>query len=166
TAPADAVEELLADLFAGVLGVLDGERVGTGDNFFALGGHSLLATQLISRIRETFGVELLLADLFAGPTLAEVARAVRSAQQAGASPAPPVVALARPASGELPLSFAQQRLWFVDQLEPGNPAYNIPWAARLSGALDAGLLRRIVAEVVRRHEALRTTFARSSRGPV
>ncbi|HKH45215.1 MAG TPA: amino acid adenylation domain-containing protein, partial [Thermoanaerobaculia bacterium] len=163
TAPSDAVEELLAGLFADLL---DLERVGSGDSFFALGGHSLLATQLLSRVRERLGVELLLAQLFEGSTVAELARAVRSARQAGASAAPPILPVPRPAAGELPLSFAQQRLWFVDQLEPGNPAYNIPWAARLDGALDAGLLRRILAEVVRRHEALRSTFARSARGPV
>ncbi|HBL30253.1 MAG TPA: non-ribosomal peptide synthetase, partial [Acidobacteria bacterium] len=163
TAPADAVEELLAGLFAGLL---DRERVGTEDSFFTLGGHSLLATQLLSRIRERLGAELRLADLFAGPTVADLARAVRSARQAGSAVAPPVLPLPRKASDELPLSFAQQRLWFVDQLEPGHPAYNIPWAARLGGALDAGRLAGILTEVVRRHEALRTTFARSARGPV
>ncbi|HVT17180.1 MAG TPA: condensation domain-containing protein [Thermoanaerobaculia bacterium] len=163
-APSAGVEELLAGLFAGILGL---ERVGAGDGFFALGGHSLLATQLISRIRETLGVELPLAALFEGPTVAALARTVEEARRGGsAAAAPPIERVPRPADGELPLSFAQQRLWFIDQLEPGNPAYNVPWAARLDGALDAGLLRRIVAEVVRRHEVLRTTFERSPRGPV
>ncbi|HVR09570.1 MAG TPA: amino acid adenylation domain-containing protein, partial [Thermoanaerobaculia bacterium] len=163
TVPSDAVEQLLAGHFADLLGV---ERVGAGDSFFALGGHSLLATQLVSRVRETLGVELRLAEVFAGPTVAELAGAVRSARQAGAAAAPPIVPVPRPAGGELQLSFAQQRLWFIDQLEPGNPAYNVPWAARLSGELDAGRLRLVLAEVVRRHEALRTTFSRSPRGPV
>ncbi|HVT18829.1 MAG TPA: amino acid adenylation domain-containing protein, partial [Thermoanaerobaculia bacterium] len=160
----DPIEGLLAGIWEELLGR---ERVGMEDDFFALGGHSLLATQVVSRVRETFGVELPVHDLFERSTIARLARALRPLLRGRAlGELPPIEPVPRPADGELPLSFAQQRLWFIDQLEPGNPVYNVPWAARLTGELDAGRLRRVLAEVVRRHEALRTTFARSPRGPV
>ncbi|HVT18692.1 MAG TPA: condensation domain-containing protein, partial [Thermoanaerobaculia bacterium] len=164
-APRDPVEGLLAGIWEELLGR---ERVGMEDDFFALGGHSLLATQVVSRVRETFGVELPVYDLFERPTIARLAKALNPLllERAAVSELPPIEPVPRPADGELPLSFAQQRLWFIDQLEPGNPLYNMPWAARLTGELDAGRLRRALAEVVRRHEALRTTFAPAPRGPV
>ena len=164
-APSDPVEELLAGLWAELLGR---GRVGVHDDFFALGGHSLLATRLVSRLRDLLGVELPLRALFEGPTVAELAGAVRAAQ-APAVPLPPLVRL--PLAPEerrsgLPLSFSQQRLWFLDQLAPGSPVYNIPAAVRLSGEVDAARLTRIFAAVVRRHEALRTTFAAREGRPV
>jgi amino acid adenylation domain-containing protein len=160
-APTDPVEELLAGIWAEVLG-LDG--VGVNDDFFTLGGHSLLATQVASRLRGAFGVELPLRALFEAPTVAGLARLVRAARTGGAAPPPSLVAV--PRTGDLPLSFAQQRLWFIDQLEPGSPAYNIPLALRLTGALDPNVLARTFAEVVRRHEGLRTTFAVRGGEPV
>ncbi len=146
-------EELLAAIWSQVLGI---ERVGIYDNFFQLGGHSLLATQVVSRIREAFQVEMPLRRLFEAPTVAGLAESVDVGRGAGlqASPIVPV-----PRSGELPLSFAQQRLWFIDQLEPGSSVYNFPAAVRLKGPLNVAALKKSLDEIVKRHEALRTTFA-------
>jgi amino acid adenylation domain-containing protein len=152
-APTGPMEELLAEIWAEVLGLA---RVGVGEDFFALGGHSLLATQVVSRLRSAFGVDLPLRTLFERPTVAALAQAVHAARGEGAAPAPPVVPV--PRTGDLPLSFAQQRLWLLDQLEPQSPAYNIPVAMRLTGDAAPALLARVFAEVVRRHEALRTRF--------
>ena len=165
-APADPVEELLAAVWSEVLGV---PRIGIHDDFFSLGGHSLLATQVASRIRDVLGVELPLRRLFEASTIAELARLVREGRdgaQPGSplSPIPPILPV--PRTGDLPLSFAQQRLWFLDQLEPGNPAYNLPSAVRLSGEVSAADLSRIFGEIVRRHETLRTTFASRDGRPV
>ncbi|HZH15045.1 MAG TPA: amino acid adenylation domain-containing protein, partial [Archangium sp.] len=153
-APRNEVEQTLTSLWAEVLGL---ERVGVHDNFFELGGHSLLATQAISRIRGAFSVELPLRDLFDAPTVAALSHRVHAALQAQRSlTAPPLVPT--PRNGRLPPSFSQQRLFFLDQLEPNNPTYNIPAAIRLEGALDRTALERSFSEIVRRHEALRTTF--------
>ncbi|HEX8191019.1 MAG TPA: amino acid adenylation domain-containing protein [Pyrinomonadaceae bacterium] len=153
-APSGAVEELLAGAWAEVLGV---ERVGARDNFFDLGGHSLLATRVVSRVRTLFDVELPLRSIFEAQTLAELAAVVGAAREGGRGVTLPPVAPAR-RDGDLPLSFAQQRLWFFDRLEPGNPFYNVPVALRVSGRLDRRALAESLAEVVRRHESLRTTF--------
>ncbi len=152
-APRSLTEELLSDLWVEVLRV---ERVGVLDNFFALGGHSLLATQLLSRLRSRFGVELPLRTLFEAPTVVGLSQLIESARRRGVPLPPPLTPLAR--TGELPLSFAQQRLWFLDQLEPNRSVYNIPLALRLQGPLDVAALGRSLQEIVRRHEALRTTF--------
>ncbi len=148
-------EELLADIWAQVLGV---ERVGIYDDFFDLGGHSLLATQVVSRIRETFQVEMPLRHLFETPTVAGLAESLELSRRDGESlqlsPIKPI-----PRDGDLPLSFAQQRLWFIDQLDPGNSVYNFPVAVRLKGALNLAALEESLSEIVRRHEALRTTFS-------
>ncbi|HVR99673.1 MAG TPA: condensation domain-containing protein, partial [Thermoanaerobaculia bacterium] len=161
-APADPLVELLAAIWSEVLGL---GRVGVDDDFFALGGHSLLATQVASRIRTVTGVSLPLRELFESSTLAKLAVAVRAAQ--GAPQAPPVVPVPRAVlGGDLPLSFAQQRLWFLDQLEPGSAAYNIPLAVRLTGEVEPARLARTFAGIVRRHEALRTTFASREGRPV
>src|SRR6185295_19726795 len=122
-----------------------------------LGGHSLLATRLISRLRTAFSVELPLRLLFEFPTVAGQARAIEEALKGGAEvTAPPLLPLAE--RTRLPLSFAQQRLWFLDQMEPGTSTYNIPIGIRLSGQLDVEALERSIGEVVRRHETLRTRF--------
>jgi len=148
-----ATEELLAEIWGQVLGV---ERVGINDNFFNLGGHSLLATQVVSRIRETFQVEMPLRRMFEAPTVAGLAETIDVSRSRGLQ-APPIVPI--PRGGELPLSFAQQRLWFIDQLDPGNSVYNFPVAVRLKGQLNVVALKQSLDEIVRRHEALRTTFA-------
>ncbi len=158
TAPRTPEEELLAGLWAEVLGV---ERVGTDDDFFGLGGHSLLATRVISRVRKTFGVEIPLRRLFESPTVAGFAAALARARGASEAPAPPLKPGLR--QGAQPLSFAQERLWFLDRLEGGGPLYNLPAAAHLSGALDPAALEAAFREIVRRHETLRTRFA-DSRG--
>src|SRR5688572_19435369 len=151
-APRTPVEEVLAGIWAEVLGV---GRVGIDDEFFGLGGHSLLATRAVSRVRELFGVELPLRALFEGPTVAEMAGRVEEMRRAGLPVLPPVVPVER--TGALPLSFAQERLWFLDRFDPGT-SWNLPFALRLRGALDVDALERSLGEIVRRHEALRTTF--------
>ncbi|WP_301542273.1 non-ribosomal peptide synthetase [Pyxidicoccus fallax] len=160
-APRTPTEELLSNLFAQVLRVA---RVGVHDNFFALGGHSLLATQLVSRVRATLGVELPLRELFAAPTVEGLAARVDSTRASTTARQPPVVPV--PRTGPLPLSFAQQRLWFIDQLEPGSATYNMPAFVRLEGTLDVDSLRRALSELVRRHEALRTTFVEQEGQPL
>ncbi|MFL5386461.1 MAG: amino acid adenylation domain-containing protein, partial [Longimicrobiaceae bacterium] len=152
-APRTPVEEVLAGTWAEVLGV---ERVGVHDPFFELGGHSLLATRVVSGVRELFGVELPLRALFEGPTVAELAGRVEEMRRAGLPVLPPVVPVER--TEPPPASFAQERLWFLDRLRPGEISYNLPFALRLRGALDVDALERSLGEIVRRHEALRTTF--------
>jgi amino acid adenylation domain-containing protein len=156
--PRSEVEALLAGIWSGLLGV---EQVGVHDSFFDLGGHSLLATQVMSRLRATVRVELPLRLLFEGPTVEQLARSVERALRERTGPAaPPLTARGL---AEAPLSFAQQRLWFLHQLEPRSPAYNLYQALRLSGSLDEAALGHAMAELVRRQEALRTRFV--LRGP-
>ncbi|HLL45477.1 MAG TPA: amino acid adenylation domain-containing protein, partial [Longimicrobiaceae bacterium] len=160
-APRTPAEEVLAGIWTEVLGV---ERVGRHDDFFELGGHSLLATRVVSRVRTVFGVELPVRALFEGPTVAELAEHVEALRRADGPRLPPVVPVGR--TDALPLSFAQERLWFLDRLEPGSAFYNVPAARRFEGALDAAALETALGEVVRRHEALRTTFAERDGAPV
>ncbi|HEV2728127.1 MAG TPA: amino acid adenylation domain-containing protein, partial [Solirubrobacterales bacterium] len=162
-APRAGLEEVVAGVFSAVLRV---GRVGRADNFFELGGHSLLATQAVSRLREACGVEVPLRSLFESPTVEALSRVVEAALRGGGEgpPAPPLARVSR--EQELPLSFAQQRLWFLDRLEPGSGFYNSGKAVRLGGALDVRALRRALSEVVRRHEALRTTFPAVEGRPV
>ncbi|HSP80286.1 MAG TPA: amino acid adenylation domain-containing protein, partial [Myxococcaceae bacterium] len=145
-----------------VLGV---ERVGVHDDFFALGGHSLLATRAISRIRTTLHLDVALRELFEAPTVARLARRLEALAQAGSEwRRPPVVPV--PRTAPLPLSFAQQRLWFLDRLQPGSAFYNVPAVVRLEGPLDVEALERGLCEVMRRHEVLRSTFSEGEDGPV
>jgi surfactin family lipopeptide synthetase A len=151
------VEELVAGIWSEVLQV---EGVGRGESFFELGGHSLLATQVISRVREVFAVEVGLRRLFEEPTVRGLSRSIEEQLRAGAGV---TVAALQPAGraqwgGLLPLSFAQQRLWFLDKLQPDSATYNIPAAVRLKGELQVAALERTLSEVVRRHEVLRTRF--------
>ncbi|HET6850667.1 MAG TPA: amino acid adenylation domain-containing protein, partial [Pyrinomonadaceae bacterium] len=159
--PRTPAEELLANIWSTVLGVTS---VGVEDNFFDLGGHSLLGTRLVSRIKEAFSAELRLRALFEYPNVATLARHIeelsRGEQIEGA---PALVAVDR--NGPLPLSYAQQRLWFLDQLEPDSPLYNIPVVVRLNGWLDTIALERGFSELVRRHESLRTCFVESDGQP-
>ena len=135
------------------------------DNFFDLGGHSLLATQVMSRIREGLQVEIPLRVLFERPTVAELAtRIEESYGQDRRLSAPPMVAVLR--DKHLPLSFSQQRLWFLDQYEPNSSVYNVPGALRLRGSLDIGALEQSLNEIIRRHESLRTTFSMVDGEPV
>ncbi len=153
--PRNPAEEQLCAIWQEVLRL---ERVGVQDNFFHLGGHSLLATQVISRVLGAFQVELPMAALFAGPTVAELAQALLRQRSAGAATVE-VPELAPQQRGEaVPLSFAQQRLWFLDQLLPDSPQYNVTGLLRLQGRLDRAALERAFQQLVQRHEALRTRF--------
>src|SRR4030095_5270906 len=166
-APADGgrrTEEYVADrtpieeIVAGILEeVLRLDRVGIYENFFEIGGHSLLATQVASRVRGAFGVEIGVRSVFEEPRAEGLARVIEEAMRAGERDvAPPLVKV--PREGRLPLSFAQQRLWFIEPLEPGKAVYNIPGAVRLKGVTDLRALERVINEIVRRHESLRTRF--------
>src|SRR6185369_3845874 len=149
------VEQLVAGIWSEVLGR---PVVEAGANFFALGGHSLLATQVVSRLRTAFGLELPLRLLFESPTLAAQARTLQHFLGADKPlPMPPIQRARR--TGQLPLSFAQQRLWFMDQLQPGQSIYNIPSAVRLTGELNVAALRQSLNDLVNRHEILRATFS-------
>jgi amino acid adenylation domain-containing protein len=152
--PRTPVEEQVAAIWSEVL---DRPRIGAHDDFFALGGHSLLALQVTGRLREAFGIEIPLRRLFEAPTLDAVAREVETALLAGPGRMPPpLVRVSR--DREIPLSFSQESLWLLHQLDPESPAYNVPAAVRVSGRLDPAALERTLSEIVRRHEALRTTF--------
>ncbi|RYZ37357.1 MAG: amino acid adenylation domain-containing protein, partial [Myxococcaceae bacterium] len=157
-APETPTEVALAALWSEVLRV---PSVGRHDNFFELGGHSLLATQVVSRIRSTLGVELPLGDLFRAPTVAGLAERLA---HAGRSKTPALTRADRTSAP--PLSFAQQRMWFIDQLAPGTSLYNMPLPLRLSGALDEGALRQSLDALMARHESLRTTFRVEAGQPV
>ena len=161
-APRGPVEETIAAIFAEVLGR---ERVGRRESFFDLGGHSLLATRVASRVRSALGAEIPLVAVFDSPTVEGVAAAVDAAR--GRPVLPPLERTVPMAggAGEAPLSFAQQRLWFLDRLEPGGATYNLPVAVRLRGALDVAVLEQALRRIVHRHEALRSTFHEGKHGP-
>ncbi|HSS52737.1 MAG TPA: amino acid adenylation domain-containing protein, partial [Thermoanaerobaculia bacterium] len=153
-APRTPGEELLAGLWAALL---ERERVGIHDDFFALGGHSLLATRLVARVARVFGVELPLSAVFQAPTVARLAERIAGMSSQGA--VPPIRTTPRGPGQELPLSFAQRRLWFLEQLEPGTALYNVPGEVRLAGPLDVGALTAAWNEVLKRHETLRSVYA-------
>ena len=162
-APRTQTEKELTGMFAHILGVT---QVGLHDNFFELGGHSLLATQLLSRIRETFPEkEISFRQIFESPTVAGLARELAATGHADQYPTIPAL-LPAARNGGLPLSFAQQRIWFLHCLEPESPAYNMPAALRLTGDLNLPALHQSLNEIVRRHEVLRTTFAAVDGRPV
>lgn len=156
-APRTPQEEILCEIFAEVLGL---ERIGIDDDFFALGGHSLMATRLVSRVRATLQAELPLRTLFESPTVCELAQ--RLTQET--SSRPPLVPQVRPKL--LPLSHAQQRLWFLDKLQGTSTEYNLPEALSLRGLLDFAALQRTLAALVERHEILRTHFGEHDGEPV
>jgi amino acid adenylation domain-containing protein len=148
-APATPIEELLAGIYAEVLGL---DRVGIDDSFFDLGGDSLSATRVINAINTSLDGELAVRAVFEAPTVAQLAPRIG----AGSGRRTPLTAWQRPAV--VPLSYAQQRLWFLDQLQGPSPIYNMAMALRLSGRLDGDALERALGDVVRRHESLRTVF--------
>ncbi|HEY0365238.1 MAG TPA: amino acid adenylation domain-containing protein, partial [Pyrinomonadaceae bacterium] len=153
-APSTPTEEILASMWAEVLGLA---RVGVHDSFFELGGHSLLATQVTSRVRTVFNLELPLRNLFERPTIAELAQEIDAMTAvAGQDTAPAMAGVSR--DEPLPLSFAQQRLWFLHQLEPNSAAYNMHTSLRIRGPLNLAAFEQTVSEIVRRHEILRTVF--------
>src|SRR6185436_117816 len=156
-APRRPIEEILAGIWAGVLGV---ERIGIHDDFFALGGHSLLAVQALARSRHAFGVDLPLRALFEEPTIAGLAVRIERARSRdeGRPEPPPLGPVPRDPATRLPLSFAQQRLWFLQRLEPASAQYNVPTALGLTGPLRVEALTAALGEILRRHESLRTTF--------
>ncbi|MBV8842651.1 MAG: amino acid adenylation domain-containing protein, partial [Bryobacterales bacterium] len=164
--PRTPTEEILAGTWMEVMGL---ERCGINDNFFELGGHSLLATRVVSRLGAAIGVDVPLRWLFESPTIAELASRIDGMGTSSSLPPlrPRDSSLTRPDSiNEAPLSFAQERLWFLDQLEPNHPFFNSPFAIRMKGDLRADALRAALNEIVRRHEVLRTTFQAKNYRPV
>ena len=157
-APRTALEKSLAHIWGEVLAF---DEISAHDNFFELGGHSLAATQVASRLRQSLGIEVAVRTLFEMPILADLA--THLALDCGGSGLPPLSSADR--SNPLPLSYAQQRLWFLSQMGVGS-AYNMPTALRLHGLLDIPALQQTLTEVVRRHESLRTTFAQTDGEPV
>ncbi len=160
-APSNDVEQTLADVWQRCLGI---QQVGAHDNFFELGGHSLLATQIMAQVRNAFQIELPLHVLFERSTIAGMAMAIVQLNGKAVPATRPRSIPRRSPAGEPQLSFAQQRLWFLDQLEPGAVAYHIPIAVSITGRLDVSALEQSLNEIARRHEVLRTTFSTSSDG--
>ncbi len=155
TVPArTSIEDVVAATYCEVLGI---EQLGIHESFFELGGHSLLATQVVSRIRTAIQVEVPLRNLFEAPTVAGLARRIEQELRGGRGDAiPPIERVSR--EQNLPLSFAQQRLWFLNQLASDSSAYALPLTIKVQGRLDVGVLAKCLQEIVKRHECLRTTF--------
>jgi amino acid adenylation domain-containing protein/thioester reductase-like protein len=156
--PSTPTETTLAGIWEDILGI---DSVGVRDNFLDLGGHSLLATQIVSRIGDTWGLDLPLRFFFESPTIRDIANYIDGSseafsQRSEATSGPNIPTVSRDQS--LPLSFAQERLWFLDRLIPGHPFYNVTEVVRLQGELDRNALKASLAEIVKRHESLRTTF--------
>jgi amino acid adenylation domain-containing protein/FkbH-like protein len=161
-APRTPSEELLASIWRRLLKL---ERVGINDNFFEVGGHSLIATQVVSRVRESFKVELSVRRVFEAPTIAGMAREIEELRRAGQTSDAPVLTR-MPRETAVRASFAQQRLWFLDHLEPGGKSYNVPMAMSLQGRLNVAAICQGLSEVKRRHEVLRTVFRTVNGEPV
>ncbi|NUS45898.1 MAG: amino acid adenylation domain-containing protein, partial [Mycobacteriaceae bacterium] len=151
-APTGAVEEIVAGIFGELLGL---EALGADDDFFDLGGNSLVATRVVARLSAALDVEVGVRQLFEAPTVSGLAVRVESLLGAGRQ-RPALTAGARP--DQLPLSYAQQRMWILNQYDTSSPAYNMPIALRLNGKLDAEALRLAMVDVIRRHESLRTRY--------
>jgi len=150
--PRNVVEEVVSGIWSEVLGL---EAIGMNDNFFDIGGHSLLATQTVSRMREAFSVDLDLKAFFDRPTIEALSDMIELQRRAVKCPqAPAIKPMAR--DGDFPLSFAQQRLWFIDQFESGGVAYLLPVALRMEGELNIAAFGQVLGEAVARHESLRT----------
>ena len=167
--PRTVVETEIAAAWRALLAPEEGDhgalRIGVHDDFFRLGGHSLLVTRLVAHLRERLGVDLPVRTVFETPTLGALAAAVEAIPRATAPPLRRVDReLPDGAARELPLSFSQERLWFLDRMEPGRAWYNLPAAVRLSGRLDVPALARSLATIARRHEALRTSFREGDSG--
>ena len=162
-APRTQLEETLTTVWRDVLRL---QRVGVLDSFFDLGGHSLSAAQIASRVRELFGMELSLQQFLSVPTIASLAKWIEQTSRVSRRASEPLLLKPVPRDRRLPLSFAQQRLWLLDRLDPGSPLYNVPRAIRLAGDLNVDVLVRALTEIVRRHEALRTTFPIIDEQPV
>jgi len=169
-APRNEVEQTVTEIWQKLLGV---EQIGIHDNFFELGGHSLLGTQVISHLRKAFLIDLPLRHLFDEPTIAGISNCIEkirgtvnkiAADPGSNSAIESIKPITRDAN--LPLSFAQQRLWFIDQIDPGNHAYNLPTAVRLTGLLNITALEQSLNAIVSRHETLRTIFATVEGQPV
>jgi amino acid adenylation domain-containing protein/non-ribosomal peptide synthase protein (TIGR01720 family)/FkbM family methyltransferase len=160
-APRSPNEEMVAAIWADLLGV---SQIGVHDNFFDAGGHSLLATRLMSRLRDAFSLELPLRALFESPTVAGLAARIEAGRSGAVAERSRIVPAARPASGDLPLSLAQRRLWFLNRF--GEQQYHVSAALRLTGGLNAAALEAAIREIVRRHESLRTTFPLVEGSPV
>ena len=160
--PRTPVEESLAQIWCDVLKL---DQVGVHDNFFDLGGHSLTATQLISRIRDTFKLDLPLRNLFEAPTVGEFAARIGSAHERKVQ-SRSLSILPEPLNQEYLMSFSQERFWFLERLEPNNSAYKIDFELNLTGSLDIEALEKSLAEIARRHESLRTTCHESHGVPV
>jgi amino acid adenylation domain-containing protein/non-ribosomal peptide synthase protein (TIGR01720 family) len=150
-APTNPDEEILSGIWQELLGI---QRIGIHDNFFALGGHSLLVTQLVSRIRSLFSIDLQIKGIFENPTIFDQAMMINAKRYSlSGIQSPELVRENRDAN--FPLTFSQQRLWFLEQLKPGSPDYNIPASVRISGNLDESILKKCLYELVMRHESLR-----------
>ncbi len=154
-APRTPTEKVLSRIWSELLNL---EQVGIYDNFFELGGHSLLATQLVSSVRQNLSVELPLTTVFSSPTVASLNQTITELRTTQSGFTLPPIKPQQADSEQLPLSWAQERLWFIDQLESGSATYNIPMAMRLIGELDLTVLEQTLCEIVRRHEVLRTSF--------
>jgi len=152
-APQTPTEHTLAGIWRSVLGI---GTVGRHDNFFALGGHSLLATQVVSRVKQQWRVDLPLVRMFDHSTIAELSALIDDTARPDRLGKPAIEPAERTA--DIPLSFAQERLWILNQLEPDHAFYNVPAAVRIRGALDPTVLEQCLVALVRRHESLRTTF--------
>ena len=161
-APRTPEEELIASILSDILKI---EKMSVSNSFFDLGGHSLLATQVVSRIREAFQIDFQIRDLFENPTVSGLALKIEIYRKSDSDlKLPPLEPVTR--DQELPLSFAQQRLWFLDQLEPGSISYNIPSALKIHGRLNVEILENCIQILTKRHESLRTTFPNERGKPI
>jgi amino acid adenylation domain-containing protein len=155
-APQTPNQDIIAQIFATVLGI---KEVGIHDNFFDLGGHSLLATQLGSRLKQSFAIDIPLRAIFESPSVAQLDQTISQIRTQGQGVSLPAITRIAPNRTSIPLSFAQERLWFINQLEGAAATYNMPAALRLIGTLDLPAFRQAIAEISRRHETLRTSFS-------